>query len=99
MRKLRPAAPSMTPSDLFVPSGDAWSAPVPDPFDVVVRQQIVRWAPADVALFGLPYDGAVIGRKGAREGPAAIRRALGSLKPQAHLRWLDLGDARMPEGP
>lgn len=84
---------------LFQDTSSAWTDPVPDAHDVVVRQQIVGSAPADVALLGLPYDGAVIGRKGAREGPAAIRRALGKLKPQAPMRWLDLGDARMPEGP
>ena len=31
-------------------------------------------------LVGEPYDGAVIGRRGAREGPAAIRRALAGVK-------------------
>ncbi|MCA1819439.1 MAG: agmatinase family protein, partial [Halobacteriales archaeon] len=30
---------------------------------------------ADVLLAGVPYDGAVIGRKGCREGPSAIREA------------------------
>ena len=34
-------------------------------------------ADADVAVYGVPYDGAVSNRPGARYGPAAIRRASG----------------------
>ena len=70
-----------------------------DPNDVLVGTQMVDSAPADVALFGLPYDGAVIGRKGARFGPDSIRGELRKLKPHAALRWLDLGNARMPDDP
>jgi len=36
-----------------------------------------------VVLAGEPYDGAVIGRTGAREGPGAIRQELASLKANA----------------
>lgn len=34
----------------------------------------------DIVLVGEPYDGAVIGRRGAREGPLAIRRSLAGVK-------------------
>lgn len=57
-------------------------------------------APHAVALFGLPFDGAVIGRPGARFGPDAIRGELRRLKTE-HTRggpvtWHDYGNARMP---
>jgi formiminoglutamase/agmatinase len=68
-----------------------------DPNDVIVGAQIVDAPPADVALFGLPFDGAVIGRKGARLGPDSIRGQLRKLKPPFPLRWLDLGNAAMPD--
>jgi formimidoylglutamase len=44
---------------------DALADPPPDPA---------------AALLGVPYDGAVIGRRGAREGPRALRRALAPMK-------------------
>lgn len=69
-----------------------------DPNDVLVGSLVVDAPPADVALFGLPYDGAVIGRKGARLGPDAIRAELRKLKPQQPRRILDLGNARMLDG-
>lgn len=69
-----------------------------DPQDVLVGSLAVDAPPADVALFGLPYDGAVLGRKGARLGPDAVRAELRRLKPQAERRFLDLGNVRMPEG-
>lgn len=55
---------------------------------------------ADVLLAGVPYDASVLGRKGARKGPAAIREAfrfLGNHHVDAgtdlrSLRWHDLGD-------
>jgi len=55
----------------------------------------------DVTLFGLPYDGAVLGRKGARLGPDAIRAELRRMKlPEgAPRRWHDHGDAEMPDDP
>jgi formiminoglutamase/agmatinase len=63
-------------------------------------------ADADLVLAGVPYDGAVIGRKGCKDGPTAIREAfryLGgwdadrgvSLKG---LRIHDLGDVQPIEG-
>lgn len=69
-----------------------------DPRDVLVGGLVVDAPPADVALFGVPYDGAVVGRKGARLGPDAIRAELRKLKPQGERRFLDLGNARMPDG-
>lgn len=68
-----------------------------DPHDVLVGGMVVDAPPADVALFGLPYDGAVIGRKGAALGPDAIRAQLAKLKAPAR-RILDLGNVRMPAG-
>jgi len=68
-----------------------------DPMDDLVGNRFVEDGPTDVALFGLPFDGAVIGRKGARLGPAAIRAQLRKLKPDGPARWRDLGDARMPD--
>lgn len=68
-----------------------------DPMDDLVGNRFVDEGPTDVALFGLPFDGAVIGRKGARLGPAAIRAQLRKLKSEGPARWLDLGDARMPD--
>ncbi|MEA3190168.1 MAG: formiminoglutamase [Thermoplasmata archaeon] len=63
-------------------------------------------AAADVLLCGIPFDEAVIGRKGARGGPTAIREALryvATWDPDARvdlasLRLHDLGDvAGLPE--
>ena len=61
---------------------------------------------AHLLLAGVPYDGAVIGRKGCRDGPTAIREAfryLGGFDPAtarslAGLRIHDLGDAPVVEG-
>ncbi|WP_306059235.1 formimidoylglutamase [Natronococcus wangiae] len=56
-------------------------------------------AAATAVLVGEPYDGAVIGRKGAREAPPAIRRSLARTKTH-HFDGgplggvADLGDAR-----
>lgn len=55
---------------------------------------------ADMVLCGLPFDGAVLGRKGARDGPTGIREAfwfIASHDPDneadlADLRILDVGD-------
>lgn len=49
----------------------------PDPRDVRIADLIqVDPTGAHVGLIGIPFDTTVIGRRGAREGPAAIRRAL-----------------------
>lgn len=57
-------------------------------------------------LAGIPYDGAVIGRKGCKDGPTAIREAfryLGSWDPEREeglkgLRIHDLGDTPVRQG-
>jgi formimidoylglutamase len=63
-------------------------------------------ADADLLLAGIPYDGAVIGRKGCRDGPTAIREAFRYLggwdsDRRASLKGLqvhDLGDLVPVEG-
>ncbi|NHN46680.1 formimidoylglutamase [Halostella sp. JP-L12] len=56
----------------------------------------------DAVLLGEPYDGAVIGRKGAREGPAALRDELAGVKTH-HFdagpvgSVADLGDVVVPD--
>lgn len=86
----------MIEDQLFRPSA-ALRLAATDPHDVLVGGMIVDRAPADVALFGLPYDGAVIGRKGAAEGPDAIRAQLAKLKAPPR-RILDLGNVRLRAG-
>ncbi len=54
-----------------------------DPRDDLVAQHLAEAPPdAPVALLGVPFDGAVLGRRGARHGPRAIREHLGRLKLQ-----------------
>lgn len=95
------AANPFTPPPALRPLFDPPATPLryaaSDPQDVLVGTLVVDAPPADVALFGLPYDGAVAGRKGARLGPDAIRAQLAKLKPQEPRRFLDLGNARMPD--
>lgn len=62
-----------------------WSGPSSDPEDeqfgdVVERTSLDAAEEFDAVLVGEPYDGAVIGRQGAREGPVAIRHALAGVK-------------------
>ncbi|MER3400454.1 MAG: formimidoylglutamase [Thermoflexus sp.] len=74
----------------------------PDPRDVRVEDlRTSDPAAASVALVGVPFDTAVIGRRGAREAPAAIRRALyrmtafdleSGVDLAEGLRLVDLGD-------
>ena len=70
-----------------------WTAPSGDPndrqFGDVVEPTTLEAADAfDVVLVGEPYDGAVIGRTGAREGPSALREALSGVKTH----HFELGD-------
>ncbi|MDV3277982.1 MAG: agmatinase family protein [Nitrososphaerales archaeon] len=59
-----------------------------------------RASPRAVNLLGVPFDGAVLGRKGAAEGPSAIRRAMrffSNYNPEfgfdlLKARIVDLGD-------
>jgi len=48
-----------------------------------------------VNLLGVPYDGAVIGRRGAVEGPGAIRQVLGGAANYSPELGVDLLDARV----
>jgi formimidoylglutamase len=48
-----------------------------------------------VNILGIPYDGAVIGRKGAVEGPTAIRQVLGAAANYNPELGVDLLDARV----
>ncbi|WP_363466416.1 formimidoylglutamase [Halogeometricum borinquense] len=62
-----------------------WSGTSSDPNDeqfghVVEQATIGEAAEYDAVLVGEPYDGAVIGRPGARDGPTAIRDALAGVK-------------------
>ncbi|WP_410767638.1 formimidoylglutamase [Haloferax sp. DFSO60] len=62
-----------------------WHGPSSDPNDeqigdIVSPATLDTGDDFDAVLVGEPYDGAVIGRKGAREGPEAIRTALEAVK-------------------
>ena len=86
----------------------AWDGPSGDPndeqFGDIVEPTTLDDAGAfDAVLVGEPYDGAVIGRRGAREGPAALREALAGVKihrfdagPVESVG--DLGDVEVPDG-
>jgi formimidoylglutamase len=79
--------------------------PVDEQFGHVVEGTTVDDADAYDAVFvGVPYDGAVISRRGAREGPAGIRESLMSTKthhfdagPVSSIA--DLGNVAIPQGP
>jgi formiminoglutamase len=63
-------------------------------------------ADADLVLAGVPFDGAVIGRKGAAKGPTGIREAMRFLATfdadhgidLAGMRLHDAGDIQLPSG-
>jgi formimidoylglutamase len=85
----------------------AWSGPSSDPNDeqfgdVVEPTTLDSANEFDAVLVGEPYDGAVIGRRGAREGPAALREALARTKTH-HFESgsiesvADLGDIEIPD--
>jgi formimidoylglutamase len=71
--------------------------------DIVEGTTLAVAGDYDAVVVGEPYDGAVIGRRGAREGPAAIRRELADAKThhveRGPVRSVgDLGDVELPEG-
>jgi formiminoglutamase len=83
-----------------------WAIEPPDANDRLFGQ-LVSIASAnaprsDLILYGLPFDGAVLGRKGAAAGPSAIRHVARLLKAydyqsgELHKRVFDLGDAILP---
>ncbi len=106
----------MTPTSEYVRDFE-WVGPSSDPNDEQfgdavepVTLDALRESGSDAdrefgprfVLVGEPYDGAVIGRPGAAEGPGAIRETLASLKthhfaagPVSGLR--DLGDLVIPD--
>ena len=85
-----------------------WRGPSGDPNDeqfgdVVRPVDLDTVDSVDAVLVGEPYDGAVIGRRGAAEGPGAIREALAGVKthhfdagPVASVG--DLGDVEISGG-
>ncbi|AUX08172.1 formiminoglutamase [Halalkaliarchaeum desulfuricum] len=94
------------------PDWEGWEGPSDDPNDRQFGDVIERAESAgvdtstDAVLIGEPYDGGVIGRRGAREGPLAIRRSLAGAKtahcstgrdsPLSAARIVDLGDVALP---
>lgn len=61
---------------LPVPKPSNW---VPDEYDVGVRDIMVDWQEAefaDAGIVGVPFDTAVMGRRGCRFGPESVRSAL-----------------------
>ena len=59
-----------------VPKPSNW---VPDEYDVGLRDIMVEWREAesaDVGLLGVPFDTAVMGRRGCRFGPQSVRSSL-----------------------
>jgi formimidoylglutamase len=86
----------------------AWEGSSSDPNDeqfgdVVELTTLDSVDEDDALLVGEPYDGAVIGRRGAREGPAALREALAGTKTHHFESGPvesvgDLGDIEIPAG-
>jgi formimidoylglutamase len=82
-----------------------WSIKPADPLDRLLGQLVSTSASdatqASAVLFGLPFDGAVLGRKGAAGGPVAIRQAAKTLKAHhfsngtLNARVFDCGDAQI----
>jgi formimidoylglutamase len=59
-----------------VPKPSNW---VPDPYDVGLRDIMVDWRQAesaDIGIVGVPFDTAVMGRRGCRFGPQSVRSSL-----------------------
>lgn len=86
----------------------SWARPVTDPNDEIMAN-VVRLAGTKYekdgrfGLFGVPFDGAVIGRRGAAAGPNAIRDELALLKPWTFgrglvdVRLIDWGNVVVPK--
>lgn len=69
-----------------------WTSPSPDPndrtFGDVVEPTALEFAGAfDAVLVGVPYDGGILGRSGASDGPDALRQLLSGTK----IRHLEAG--------
>jgi len=66
---------------LFAPP-PPWARPVSDPNDELLAGKVrPAGSKGRFGLFGVPFDGAVLGRRGAAGGPDAIRREIAALKP------------------
>lgn len=84
-----------------------WSGPSSDPNDeqfgdIITPTTIEDVSDHDAVLIGEPYDGAVIGRPGAADGPTAIRSALAGVKTHHLDRGPvtgvgDIGDITIPD--
>lgn len=67
-----------------------WSYRPSDPNDRVMGQlvsdplDLKHLETCDTVIFGIPFDDAVLGRKGAADGPAAIREAFQRLKAHSY---------------
>jgi len=91
--------PTTAPSEWATTSSD----PNDETFgDVVEAVDAAALAAHDAVLVGEPYDGAVIGRRGAAAGPVGIRKSLSGVKTHhfdaGPVRSVgDLGDVAFPE--
>lgn len=84
-----------------------WHSPSTDPNDetfgdIVEPVELADAGAYDAVLVGEPFDAAVIGRRGAADGPAAIRESLAGVKTHqfetGSLSGVgDLGDVTVPE--
>lgn len=65
-----------------------------DPHDPRAGELLARWDgdPVDAGIVGVPFDGCVPGRTGAREGPTGIREALRYNTTYDAVRDVDLAD-------
>ncbi|HYF48115.1 MAG TPA: arginase family protein [Planctomycetota bacterium] len=82
-----------------------WRVPPADPNDALfgslVSTRDIKDG-FDFIIAGFPFDGSMLGRKGARDGPAAIRNAASKLKVGTYAarnlrkRIYDLGDFKLP---
>ncbi len=78
----------------FQPSPAAWPVSQPDPDPRFTELFTADAAAADLLLAGSPFDGSVLGRKGCRDGPTAIREAfrfLGNHDPDSGASLAGLG--------
>lgn len=86
----------------------SWIGPSSDPNDVQIGDlveptDLEAAGNATVVLVGEPYDGAVVSRQGAREGPGAIRAELAAMKAvrmtgESVPPIADLGDVDLEPG-
>ncbi|SNR37214.1 formimidoylglutamase [Halorubrum vacuolatum] len=95
--------PTDHPIANLVTGGSDWESPATDPNDETFGDVVVGISPEraddstlaghDVVLLGEPFDAAVIGRRGAADGPDAIRESLAGLKRHRFGSSTDATDA------